>query len=291
MSAESEAKSSNILLWEHFKLVDELRARYRALQYQVKETYKTQKGELKGVTDGTKSQEKATQAVTETLKKQADVVDKNKQKLEEMMKREKRNLQQIKSKVGAVTGAISAIGGPPVTGAVGAPGCGLATTSLPVPEQASLESAQSSLQGAFAPITTAVLPLAHTFAQTISGLAQTVAPLLSGVLGRHQLNDRGNAFRCGSERSGHAAHRRAGRHSWSVLQAGAGHRHMDAGAGPFRSGGQLRRSGGGHRAGGCKPFANAVQLAKKHEKKHTEKGMGEVGRIRRKEMMPMGAAA
>ena len=184
MSAESEAKSSNILLREQKKLVDELRARYRALQYQVKETYKTQKGELKGVTDGTKSQEKATQAVTETLKKQADVVDKNKQKLEEMMKKGTESLQQIKSKVGAVTGAISAIGGPLVTGALGVLGGGLATM-LKENEtlKASLESVKSSLQGAFAPITTAVLPLVDTFAQTISGLAQTVAPLLSNVLG------------------------------------------------------------------------------------------------------------
>ncbi len=184
MSAESEAKSSNILLREQKKLVDELRARYRALQYQVKETYKTQKGELKGVTDGTKSQEKATQAVTETLKKQADVVDKNKQKLEEMMKKGTESLQQIKSKVGAVTGAISAIGGPLVTGALGVLGGGLAGM-LKENEtlKASLESVKSSLQGAFAPITEAVLPLVDTFAQTISGLAQTVAPLLSNVLG------------------------------------------------------------------------------------------------------------
>ncbi len=184
MSAESEAKSSNILLREQKKLVDELRARYRALQYQVKETYKTQKGELKGVTDGTKSHEKATQAVTETLKKQADVVDKNKQKLEEMMKKGTESLQQIKSKVGAVTGAISAIGGPLVTGALGVLGGGLATM-LKENEtlKASLESVKSSLQGAFAPITAAVLPLVDTFAQTISGLAQTVAPMLSNVLG------------------------------------------------------------------------------------------------------------
>ena len=184
MSAESEAKSSNILLREQKKLVDELRARYRALQYQVKETYKTQKGELKGVTDGTKSQEKATQAVTEILKKQADVVDKNKQKLEEMMKKGTESLQQIKSKVGAVTGAISAIGGPLVTGALGVLGGGLATM-LKENEtlKASLESVKSSLQGAFAPITGVVLPLVDTFAQTISGLAQTVAPLLSDVLG------------------------------------------------------------------------------------------------------------
>ena len=184
MSAESEAKSSNILLREQKKLVEELKERFQALQYQVKETYKTQKGELKGVTDGTKSQEKATQAVTETLKKQADVVDKNKQKLEEMMKKGTESLQQIKSKVGAVTGAISAIGGPLVTGALGVLGGGLATM-LKENEtlKASLESVKSSLQGAFAPITEAVLPLLDTFAQTISGLAQTVAPLLSNVLG------------------------------------------------------------------------------------------------------------
>ena len=184
MSAESEAKSSNILLREQKKLVEELKERFQALQYQVKETYKTQKGELKGVTDGTKSQEKATQAVTETLKKQADVVDKNKQKLEEMMKKGTESLQQIKSKVGAVTGAISAIGGPLVTGALGVLGGGLATM-LKENEtlKASLESVKSSLQGAFAPITQAVLPLVDTFAQTISGLAQTVAPLLSDVLG------------------------------------------------------------------------------------------------------------
>ena len=184
MSAESEAKSSNILLREQKKLVEELKERFQALQYQVKETYKTQKGELKGVTDGTKRKEKATQAVTETLKKQADVVDKNKQKLEEMMKKGTESLQQIKSKVGAVTGAISAIGGPLVTGALGVLGGGLATM-LKENEtlKASLESVKSSLQGAFAPITEAVLPLLDTFAQTISGLAQTVAPLLSNVLG------------------------------------------------------------------------------------------------------------
>ena len=184
MSAESEAKSSNILLREQKKLVEELKERFQALQYQVKETYKTQKGELKGVTDGTKSQEKATQAVTETLKKQADVVDKNKQKLEEMMKKGTESLQQIKSKVGAVTGAISAIGGPLVTGALGVLGGGLAGM-LKENEtlKASLESVKSSLQGAFTPITEAVLPLVDIFAQTISGLAQTVAPLLSNVLG------------------------------------------------------------------------------------------------------------
>ena len=136
------------------------------------------------MTDGTKSQEKATQAVTETLKKQADAVDKNKQKLEEMMKKGTESLQQIKSKVGAVTGAISAIGGPLVTGALGVLGGGLAGM-LKENEtlKASLESVKSSLQGAFAPITEAVLPLVNTFAQTISGLAQTVAPLLSDVLG------------------------------------------------------------------------------------------------------------
>ncbi|WP_294453744.1 hypothetical protein [uncultured Allofournierella sp.] len=118
------------------------------------------------------------------MKKQADVVDKNKQKLEEMMKKGTESLQQIKSKVGAVTGAISAIGGPLVTGALGVLGGGLATM-LKENEtlKASLESVKSSLQGAFAPITEAVLPLLDTFAQTISGLAQTVAPLLSNVLG------------------------------------------------------------------------------------------------------------
>nr|WP_317407138.1 hypothetical protein [Fournierella massiliensis] len=118
------------------------------------------------------------------MKKQADVVDKNKQKLEEMMKKGTESLQQIKSKVGAVTGAISAIGGPLVTGALGVLGGGLATM-LKENEtlKASLESVKSSLQGAFTPITEAVLPLVDTFAQTISGLAQTVAPLLSDVLG------------------------------------------------------------------------------------------------------------
>ena len=287
MSAESEAKSSNILLREQKKLVDELRARYRALQYQVKETYKTQKGELKGVTDGTKSQEKATQAVTETLKKQADVVDKNKQKLEEMMKKGTESLQQIKSKVGAVTGAISAIGGPLVTGALGVLGGGLAGM-LKENEtlKASLESVKSSLQGAFTPITEAVLPLVDTFAQTISGLAQTVTPLLNGVMGGI-----GEAL-SGVDLSG----------LLTPLTAG-----LDGILGLFSKLGQatgtwmqgLDLSGlAGSFAGLAsaigpvvKPFAGAVRLTKKHEKKHTEKGMGEVGRIRRKEMMPMGAAA
>ena len=183
MSAESEAKSSNILLREQKKLVEELKERFQALQYQVKETYKTQKGELKGVTDGTKSQEKATQAVTETLKKQADAVDKNKQKLEEMMKKGTESLQQIKSKVGAVTGAISAIGGPLVTGALGMLGGGLAGM-LKENEalKASLKSVQTSLQGAFAPIAEAVLPLVDTFAQSIANVAQAAAPFVNSFV-------------------------------------------------------------------------------------------------------------
>lgn len=184
MEGVASIKEQNALLKLQSDILKELKNRQEALASQIKETYRKQKEELKGVTDGTKSQEKATQAVTETLKKQADVVDKNKQKLEEMMKKGTESLQQIKSKVGAVTGAISAIGGPLVTGALGVLGGGLATM-LKENEtlKASLESVKSSLQGAFAPITQAVLPLVDTFAQTISGLAQTVAPLLSDVLG------------------------------------------------------------------------------------------------------------
>lgn len=184
MDGATSIKKQNALLKLQSDILRELHDRQEALVNQIKESYQKQKDELKGVTDGTKSQEKATQAVTETLKKQADVVDKNKQKLEEMMKKGTESLQQIKSKVGAVTGAISAIGGPLVTGALGVLGGGLATM-LKENEtlKASLESVKSSLQGAFAPITEAVLPLVDTFAQTISGLAQTVAPLLSGVLG------------------------------------------------------------------------------------------------------------
>ena len=184
MEGVASIKEQNALLKLQSDILKELKNRQEALASQIKETYRKQKEELKGGTDGTKSQEKATQAVTETLKKQADVVDKNKQKLEEMMKKGTESLQQIKSKVGAVTGAISAIGGPLVTGALGVLGGGLATM-LKENEtlKASLESVKSSLQGAFAPITQAVLPLVDTFAQTISGLAQTVAPLLSDVLG------------------------------------------------------------------------------------------------------------
>lgn len=184
MDGATSIKKQNALLKLQSDILRELHDRQEALVNQIKESYQKQKDELKGVTDGTKSQEKATQAVTETLKKQADVVDKNKQKLEEMMKKGTESLQQIKSKVGAVTGAISAIGGPLVTGALGVLGGGLATM-LKENEtlKASLESVKSSLQGAFAPITGVVLPLVDTFAQTISGLAQTVAPLLSDVLG------------------------------------------------------------------------------------------------------------
>jgi len=184
MDGATSIKKQNALLKLQSDILRELHDRQEALVNQIKESYQKQKNELKGVTDGTKGQEKATQAVTETLKKQADVVDKNKQKLEEMMKKGTESLQQIKSKVGAVTGAISAIGGPLVTGALGVLGGGLATM-LKENEtlKASLESVKSSLQGAFAPITEAVLPLVDTFAQTISGLAQTVAPLLSDVLG------------------------------------------------------------------------------------------------------------
>ena len=184
MDGATSIKKQNALLKLQSDILRELHDRQEALVNQIKESYQQQKDGLKGVTDGTKSQEKATQAVTETLKKQADVVDKNKQKLEEMMKKGTESLQQIKSKVGAVTGAISAMGGPLVTGALGVLGGGLATM-LKGNEtlKGSLESVKSSLQGAFAPITEAVLPLVDTFAQTISGLAQTVAPLLSGVLG------------------------------------------------------------------------------------------------------------
>lgn len=184
MDGATSIKKQNALLKLQSDILRELHDRQEALVNQIKESYQQQKDGLKGVTDGTKSQEKATQAVTETLKKQADVVDKNKQKLEEMMKKGTESLQQIKSKVGAVTGAISAIGGPLVTGALGMLGGGLAGM-LKENEalKASLESVKSSLQGAFTPITEAVLPLVDTFAQTISGLAQTVAPLLSNVLG------------------------------------------------------------------------------------------------------------
>ena len=50
---------------------------------------------------------------------------------------------------------------------------------------------------------------------------------------------------------------------------------MDAGAGPFRSGGGSFAGLAAAIGPVVKPFADAVQLAKKHEKKHTEKGMGE----------------
>ena len=290
MSAESEAKSSNILLREQKKLVEELKERFQALQYQVKETYKTQKGELKGVTDGTKSHEKATQAVTETLKKQADVVDKNKQKLEEMMKKGTESLQQIKSKVGAVTGTISAIGGPLVTGALGVLGGGLATM-LKENEtlKASLESVKSSLQGAFAPITEAVLPLVDTFAQTISGLAQTVAPLLSDVLGGISGTIAG--MLSGVDLSGLLTPLTAGLDGIPGLFSKLGQATGTWMQGLDLSGLAGSFAGLAAAIGPVEPFADVVQLAKKHEKKHTEKGMGEVGRIRRKEMMPMGAAA
>ena len=200
---------------------------------------------------------------------------------------------------------IAAIGGPLVTGALGMLGGGLAGM-LKENEalKASLKSVQTSLQGAFAPIAEAVLPLVDTFAQSIANVAQaaapfvnsfvqmigslvqTVTPLLNGVMGGI-----GEAL-SGVDLSG----------LLTPLTAG-----LDGILGMFSKLGQatgtwmqgLDLSGlAGSFAGLAsaigpvvKPFAGAVRLTKKHEKKHTEKGMGEVGRIRRKEGMPMGAAA
>ena len=291
MDGATSIKKQNALLKLQSDILRELHDRQEALVNQIKESYQKQKDELKGVTDGTKSQEKATQAVTEMLKKQADVVDKNKQKLEEMMKKGTESLQQIKSKVGAVTGAISAIGGPLVTGALGVLGGGLATM-LKENEtlKASLESVKSSLQGAFAPITEAVLPLVDTFAQTISGLAQTVAPMLSNVLGSVSKVVAGMLG--GVDLSGLLTPLTAGLDGILGLFSKLGQA-----TGTWMQGLDLSGLAGSFAGLAAaigpvvKPFADVVQLAKKHEKKHTEKGMGEVGRIRRKEMMPMGAAA
>ena len=186
---------------------------------------------------------------------------------------------------------ISAIGGPLVTGALGVLGGGLAGM-LKENEtlKASLESVKSSLQGAFAPITEAVLPLVDTFAQTISGLAQTVAPLLSGVLGGISGTIAG--MLSGVNLSGLLTPLTAGLDGILSLFSKLGQA-----TGTWMQGLDLSGLAGSFAGLAAaigpvvKPFADAVQLAKKHEKKHTEKGMGEVGRIRRKEMMPMGAAA
>ena len=186
---------------------------------------------------------------------------------------------------------IAAIGGPLVTGALGMLGGGLAGM-LKENEtlKASLESVKSSLQGAFAPITEAVLPLVDTFAQTISGLAQTVAPLLSNVLG--SVSEVAAGMLSGVDLSGLLTPLTAGLDGILALFSKLGQA-----IGTWMQGLDLSGLAGSFAGLASaigpvvKPFAGAVRLTKKHEKKHTEKGMGEVGRIRRKEGMPMGAAA
>ena len=186
---------------------------------------------------------------------------------------------------------IAAIGGPLVTGALGMLGGGLAGM-LKENEalKASLKSVQTSLQGAFAPITEAVLPLVDTFAQTISGLAQTVAPLLSNVLG--SVSKVAAGMLGGVDLSGLLTPLTAGLDVILALFSKLGQA-----TGTWMQGLDLSGLAGSFAGLASaigpvvKPFAGAVRLTKKHEKKHTEKGMGEVGRIRRKERMPMGAAA
>ena len=294
----ADIKLENKLLEQQKKLVETLKDAYKS-------SFDAQREAMGMEKKFSQEAQKATELQTKALEKQKDAIDESKEKLNQWAVRAEQSMKKLQSGMSGLGKGIAAIGGPLVTGALGMLGGGLAGM-LKENEalKASLKSVQTSLQGAFAPIAEAVLPLVDTFAQSIANVAQaaapfvnsfvqmigslvqTVTPLLNGVMGGI-----GEAL-SGVDLSG----------LLTPLTAG-----LDGILGMFSKLGQatgtwmqgLDLSGlAGSFAGLAsaigpvvKPFAGAVRLTKKHEKKHTEKGMGEVGRIRRKEGMPMGAAA
>ena len=305
MANASDIKLVNKLLELQAKINDEVASSFEHLQGVFKDSFDAQREAMGAQKKFSQEAQKATELQTKALEKQKAAVEQSKAKLEEWAAKGEQSLKKLQSGMSGLGKGIAAIGGPLVTGALGMLGGGLAGM-LKENEalKASLKSVQTSLQGAFAPIAEAVLPLVDTFAQSIANVAQaaapfvnsfvqmigslvqTVTPLLNGVMGGI-----GEAL-SGVDLSG----------LLTPLTAG-----LDGILGMFSKLGQatgtwmqgLDLSGlAGSFAGLAsaigpvvKPFAGAVRLTKKHEKKHTEKGMGEVGRIRRKEGMPMGAAA
>ena len=301
----ADIEKSNKLLETQKELILKVSSAMGALKGMCNDSMKAQKAAMNEAVKGAESQKKATELQTKALEKQKDAVEKSKEKLEEWAAKGEQSLKKLQSGMSGLGKGIAAIGGPLVTGALGMLGGGLAGM-LKENEalKASLKSVQTSLQGAFAPITEAVLPLVDTFAQSIANVAQaaapfvnsfvqiigslvqTVTPLLNGVMGGI-----GEAL-SGVDLSGLLAPLTAGLDGILALFSKLGQA-----TGTWMQGLDLSGLAGSFAGLASaigpvvKPFAGAVRLTKKHEKKHTEKGMGEVGRIRRKEGMPMDAAA
>ena len=291
MANASDIKLVNKLLELQAKINDEVASSFEHLQGVFKDSFDAQREAMGAQKKFSQEAQKATELQTKALEKQKAAVEQSKAKLEEWAAKGEQSLKKLQSGMSGLGKGISAIGGPLVTGALGVLGGGLAGM-LKENEtlKASLESVKSSLQGAFTPITEAVLPLVDTFAQTISGLAQTVAPMLSNVLGSVSKVVAGMLG--GVDLSGLLTPLTAGLDGILALFSKLGQA-----TGTWMQGLDLSGLAGSFAGLASaigpvvKPFAGAVRLTKKHEKKHTEKGVGEVGRIRRKEMMPMGAAA
>ena len=164
MSALNDAKEMNKVLELQKKLKKELTSASEVLTKAYKNSYNAQREAMGLEKKYAESAQKATELQTKALEKQKDAIDESKEKLNQWAVRAEQSMKKLQSGMSGLGKGIAAIGGPLVTGALGMLGGGLAGM-LKENEalKASLKSVQTSLQGAFAPIAEAVLPLVDTF--------------------------------------------------------------------------------------------------------------------------------
>ena len=172
----ADIKLENKLLEQQKKLVETLKDAYKS-------SFDAQREAMGMEKKFSQEAQKATELQTKALEKQKDAIDESKEKLNQWAVRAEQSMKKLQSGMSGLGKGIAAIGGPLVTGALGMLGGGLAGM-LKENEalKASLESVKSSLQGAFAPITEAVLPLVDTFAQSIANVAQAAAPFVNSFV-------------------------------------------------------------------------------------------------------------
>ena len=179
----ADIEKSNKLLETQKELISKISSAMGALKRVYKDSLDSQKAAMNEAVKGAESQKKATELQTKALEKQKAAVEQSKAKLEEWAAKGEQSLKKLQSGMSGLGKGIAAIGGPLVTGALGMLGGGLAGM-LKENEalKASLKSVQTSLQGAFAPIAEAVLPLVDTFAQSIANVAQAAAPFVNSFV-------------------------------------------------------------------------------------------------------------
>ena len=179
----ADIEKSNKLLETQKELILKVSSAMGALKGMCNDSMKAQKAAMNEAVKGAESQKKATELQTKALEKQKAAVEQSKAKLEEWAAKGEQSLKKLQSGMSGLGKGISAIGGPLVTGALGMLGGGLAGM-LKENEalKASLKSVQTSLQGAFAPIAEAVLPLVDTFAQSVANVAQAAAPFVNSFV-------------------------------------------------------------------------------------------------------------